>query len=203
MMMKRFLIAIAGIVLATGSMMASGDGEVIVTRQLTTGQRNALPEKTITVETKRLVLNKKADPGLVAAITQVMDTIANEDYQNRTFALLIEPRADGHVSIAAQNDDIVTRGKHDASIYHGDLEHGRYHFVVLTGKDNKALLEQTFKRQGKMRFVQEFEFVQYPTPRYPTRVVGQWSATEGFKFVTVIINEDPNAGQDMPAVMQD
>ena len=172
------------------------DDEVIVTRQLTMSQRSSLPEKTITVETKHLAPDKKADAGLIDAITQVMDTIASEDYQNRTFVLMLEPKSDGTIAIAARNDDIVTRGSKDPAIYYGELEHNRYHFVVLTGKDNMALLEQTFKRQGKVKFVQEFEFVDFPTPRYPTNVVGEWSPATGFKWLTVIINEDPNTERE-------
>ena len=181
--------------LMAGSLWAKDD-EVIVTRQLTMSQRSSLPEKTITVETKHLVPDKKADAGLIDAITQVMDTIASEDYQNRTFVLLLEPKSDGTIAIAARNDDIVTRGSKDPTIYYGELEHNRYHFVVLTGKDNMALLEQTFKRQGKVKFVQEFEFVDFPTPRYPTNVVGEWSPAKGFKWLTVIINEDPNTERE-------
>lgn len=181
--------------LVAGSLWAKDD-EVIVTRQLTMSQRSSLPEKTITVETKHLAPDKKADAGLIDAITQVMDTIASEDYQNRTFVLLLEPKSDGTVAIAARNDDIVTRGSKDPTIYYGELEHNRYHFVVLTGKDNLGLLEQTFKRQGKVKFVQEFEFVDFPTPRYPTNVVGEWSPATGFKWLTVIINEDPNVERE-------
>ena len=181
--------------LMAGSLWAKDD-EVIVTRQLTMSQRSSLPEKTITVETKHLAPAKKADAGLIDAITQVMDTIASEDYQNRTFVLLLEPKSDGTIAIAARNDDIVTRGSKDPAIYYGELEHNRYHFVVLTGKDNMALLEQTFKRQGKVKFVQEFEFVDFPTPRYPTNVVGEWSPAKGFKWLTVIINEDPNTERE-------
>ena len=181
--------------LVAGSLWAKDD-EVIVTRQLTMSQRSSLPEKTITVETKHLAPDKKADAGLIDAITQVMDTIASEDYQNRTFVLLLEPKSDGTIAIAARNDDIVTRGSKDPTIYYGELEHNRYHFVVLTGKDNMALLEQTFKRQGKVKFVQEFEFVDFPTPRYPTNVVGEWSPATGFKWLTVIINEDPNTERE-------
>lgn len=181
--------------LMAGSLWAKDD-EVIVTRQLTMSQRSSLPEKTITVETKHLAPAKKADAGLIDAITQVMDTIASEDYQNRTFVLLLEPKSDGTVAIAARNDDIVTRGSKDPTIYYGELEHNRYHFVVLTGKDNLGLLEQTFKRQGKVKFVQEFEFVDFPTPRYPTNVVGEWSPATGFKWLTVIINEDPNTERE-------
>ena len=192
---KRFSIVVAAVLLAACSLWAKDD-EVIVTRQLTMSQRNSLPEKTITVETKRLAPAKKADAGLIDAITQVMDTIASEDYQNRTFVLLLEPKSDGTIAIAARNDDIVTRGSKDAAIYYGELEHNRYHFVVLTGKDNMALLEQTFKRQGKVKFVQEFEFVDFPTPRYPTNVIGEWSPNNGFQWLTVIINEDPNADRE-------
>ncbi len=181
--------------LMAGSLWAKDD-EVIVTRQLTMSQRSSLPEKTITVETKHLAPAKKADAGLIDAITQVMDTIASEDYQNRTFVLLLEPKSDGTIAIAARNDDIVTRGSKDPTIYYGELEHNRYHFVVLTGKDNMALLEQTFKRQGKVKYVQEFEFVDFPTPRYPTNVVGEWSPATGFKWLTVIINEDPNTERE-------
>ena len=181
--------------LMAGSLWAKDD-EVIVTRQLTMSQRSSLPEKTITVETKHLAPDKKADASLIDAITQVMDTIASEDYQNRTFVLMLEPKSDGTVAIAARNDDIVTRGSKDPTIYYGELEHNRYHFVVLTGKDNMALLEQTFKRQGKVKFVQEFEFVDFPTPRYPTNVVGEWSPATGFKWLTVIINEDPNTERE-------
>ena len=181
--------------LVAGSLWAKDD-EVIVTRQLTMSQRSSLPEKTITVETKHLAPDKKADAGLIDAITQVMDTIASEDYQNRTFVLMLEPKSDGTIAIAARNDDIVTRGSKDPAIYYGELEHNRYHFVVLTGKDNMALLEQTFKRQGKVKFVQEFEFVDFPTPRYPTNVVGEWSPATGFKWLTVIINEDPNTERE-------
>ena len=192
---KRFSIVVAAVLLAACSLWAKDD-EVIVTRQLTMSQRNSLPEKTITVETKRLAPAKKADAGLIDAITQVMDTIASEDYQNRTFVLLLEPKSDGTIAIAARNDDIVTRGSKDAAIYYGELEHNRYHFVVLTGKDNMALLEQTFKRQGKVKFVQEFEFVDFPTPRYPTNVIGEWSPSNAFQWLTVIINEDPNADRE-------
>ena len=192
---KRFSIVVAAVLLATCSLWAKDD-EVIVTRQLTMSQRNSLPEKTITVETKRLAPAKKADAGLIDAITQVMDTIASEDYQNRTFVLLVEPKSDGTIAIAARNDDIVTRGSKDAAIYYGELEHNRYHFVVLAGKDNMALLEQTFKRQGKVKFVQEFEFVDFPTPRYPTNVIAEWSPSNAFQWLTVIINEDPNADRE-------
>lgn len=194
-MMKRLLITLTAAILVAGSLWAKDD-EVIVTRQLTMAYRNSLPEKTIEVETKHLAFNKKAEAGLIAAITQMMDTIAQEDYQNRTFVMMLEQRADGEIGIALRSDDIVTRGKQDASIYYGELAHERYHFVVLTGKDNGELLERTFKRQGKVKFVQEFEFVDYPTPRYPTNVIGRWSPTKGFKWLTVIINEDPNADRD-------
>ena len=191
--------------LMAGSLWAKDD-EVIVTRQLTMSQRSSLPEKTITVETKHLVPDKKADAGLIDAITQVMDTIASEDYQNRTFVLLLEPKSDGTIAIAARNDDIVTRGSKDPTIYYGELEHNRYHFVVLTGKDNIALLEQTFKRQGKVKFVQEFEFVDFPTPRYPTNVIAQWAPGQALKWLTVVINDDPNRDResfDTPARMED
>ena len=205
MKMKRLLITLAIAVLAAGSLWAKDD-EVIVTRQLTTGQRNALPEKTITVETKRLAFNKKADAGLVDAITRVMDTIAEEDYQNRTFVLMLETKGHGEFAVAAKSDDIVTRGKQDATIYYGDLEHRRYHFVVLTGKDNMPLLEETFKRQGKVKFVQEFEFVDFKTPNYPTSVICRVVPGQGPQWQTVVINEDPNADRDSfdsPARNQD
>lgn len=202
---KRIIILLVAMMLTSGSLWAKDD-EVIVTRQLTLSQRKSLPDKTITTDVKRLTFNKKADASLVDAITQVMDTIASEDYQNRTFVLLLEGNTDGTIAIAARNDDIVTRGSKDASIYYGELEHKRYHFVVLTGKDNQELLEQTFKRQGKVKFVQEFEFVDFPTPRYPTNVIGEWSPSTGFKWKTVTINEDLNAGRDSlerPAHFQD
>jgi len=196
---------LVAMMLTSGSLWAKDD-EVIVTRQLTLSQRKSLPDKTITTDVKRLTFNKKADASLVDAITQVMDTIASEDYQNRTFVLLLEGNTDGTIAIAARNDDIVTRGSKDASIYYGELEHKRYHFVVLTGKDNQELLEQTFKRQGKVKFVQEFEFVDFPTPRYPTNAIGEWSPSTGFKWKTVTINEDLNADRDSlerPAHFQD
>lgn len=196
---------LVAMMLTSGSLWAKDD-EVIVTRQLTLSQRKSLPDKTITTDVKRLTFNKKADASLVDAITQVMDTIASEDYQNRTFVLLLEGNTDGTIAIAARNDDIVTRGSKDASIYYGELEHKRYHFVVLTGKGNQELLEQTFKRQGKVKFVQEFEFVDFPTPRYPTNVIGEWSPSTGFKWKTVTINEDLNADRDSlerPAHFQD
>jgi hypothetical protein len=202
---KRIAILLVAMMLTSGSLWAKDD-EVIVTRQLTLSQRKSLPDKTIATDVKRLTFNKKADASLVDAITQVMDTIASEDYQNRTFVLLLEGNTDGTIAIAARNDDIVTRGSKDASIYYGELEHKRYHFVVLTGKDNQELLEQTFKRQGKVKFVQEFEFVDFPTPRYPTNVIGEWSPSTGFKWKTVTINEDLNADRDSlerPAHFQD
>ena len=202
--MKRLLCTVMMCLLLAGSMWAKDD-EVIVTRQLTSGQRNALPEKTLTVEMKRLVPAKKADALLIDAINRVMDTIAQEDYQNRTFVLMLEPRTDGDVAIAVRSDDILTHGRQDASIYYGDLEHKRYHFVVLTTKDNAQLLERTFKRQGKVNFVQEFEFVDYKTPIYPTNVIAQWSPGKGLTWLTVIINEDPNEDRnsfDSPANAQ-
>ena len=202
--MKRLLCTVMMCLLLAGSMWAKDD-EVIVTRQLTAGQRNALPEKTLTVEMKRLVPAKKADALLIDAINMVMDTIAQEDYQNRTFVLMLEPRTDGDVAIAVRSDDILTHGRQDASIYYGDLEHKRYHFVVLTTKDNGQLLERIFKRQGKVNFVQEFEFVDYKTPIYPTNVIAQWDPGKGLTWLTVIINEDPNEDRnsfDTPANAQ-
>jgi len=198
--MKR-LFTTAMMCLLLASSLWAKDDEIIVTRQLTSSQRNTLPEKTITVEMKRLVPAKKADASLIDAINQVMDTIAQEDYQNRTFVLLLQPRGDGGVAIATHNDDIVTRGSKDATIYYGTLEHRRYHFVVLTGKDNSQLLEQTFKRQGKVKFVQEFEFVDFKTPIYPTEVIGHWSAGKGLTWQTVTINND--SGTELPAHLQD
>lgn len=189
-MMKRLFILSMAVLLTAGCLWAKDD-EVIVTRQLTTGQRNSLPEKTITVEMKRLAPAKKAAAGLIDAITQVMDTIASEDYMNRTFVLLIEPKDGGEIAIAVHSDDILTRGKNLQDIYYGDLEHGRYHFVVLTGKDNAGLLEQTYKRQGKVKFVQEFEFVDFKTPNYPTNVIARWSPDKGLEWLTVNINEEP------------
>ena len=195
MKMKRVLIALAAVLLTAGSMWGKDD-EIIVTRQLTTGQRNSLPEKTISVETKRLVFNKKADIGLTDAITSMMDAIAQEDYQNRTFVLMMETRSDGEVAIAIQSDDIVTRGRQDASIYYGVIDHKRYHFVVLAGKTNGTLLDKTFKRQGKVKFVQEFEFVDFKTPNYPTNVIGSWRPDKGLKWLTVIINENPDEDRE-------
>ena len=192
-------------VLIAGCLWAKDD-EVIVTRQLTTAQRGSLPDKTNVVEMKRLSFDKKADAEFTDAIRQVMDTIAQEDYQNRTFVLLLEPKASGEIAIGARSDDIVTRGKQDATIYYGTIERGRYHFVVLTSKENTALLEKTFKRQSKVKFVQEFEFVDFPTPRYPTNVIAQWSPDKALKWLTVIINDDPNRDRDSfdtPARMEE
>ncbi len=203
--MKRLFIALTALTLAVGSVWAKDD-EIIVTRQITSGQRNTLPEKTITVEMKRLALAKKAEAGLIDALTQVMDTIAAEDYQNRTFVMLVEPKENSAVDIAVRSDDIVTRGRQDATIYYGTLDYKRYHFVVLTSKVNAPLLDQTFKRQGKVKFVQEFEIVDFPTPRYPTNVIGRWTPSNGLKWLTVIINEDPYNDKnaiEIPAHFQD
>ena len=196
MKMKRLLITLAAAMMVAGSLWAKDD-EVSVTRQLTSGQRNALPEKTISLEMKSLIFNKKADAGLIDAITQVMDTIAQEDYQNRTFVLLLEVKNGGDISITAHSDDILTRGNKNPGLYYGSLEHERYHFVVLTDKDNGPLLDKTFKRQGKVKFIQEFEFVDFKTPIYPTNVIGKWSPQDGFKWITVIINEDAGNNRDL------
>ena len=201
MKMRRIAFTLMAALLTVASLWAKDDDEVIVTRQLTLGQRNALPEKTITVEIKRLATYKKTNPELVDAITQVMDTIASEDYQNRTFVLMLEPKPDGGVAIAARNDDIVTHGSLDATIYYGTMEHHRYHFVVLISKDNGQLLEQTFKRQGKVKFVQEFEFVDFKTPILPTNVIAKWSPGKGLTWETVYINDD--CGADHPSHPQD
>ncbi len=196
---KRLLISLVAIALTASGLWARDD-EVVVTRQFTVGQRNSLPENTIVVETKRLSINKKADARLVDAIVQVMDTIAQEDYQNRTFVLLLEPREGGEIAIAAHSDDIVTHGKQDPTVYYGTMEHNRYHFVMLKSIGNEPLLEQIFKRQSKVKFVQEFEFVDYKTTIYPTNVIARWSPDKGLCWQTVTINEDPSA--DRPATLQ-
>ena len=196
---KRLLISLVAIALTASGLWARDD-EVVVTRQFTLGQRNSLPENTIVVETKRLSINKKADARLVDAIVQVMDTIAQEDYQNRTFVLLLEPREGGEITIAAHSDDIVTHGKQDPTVYYGTMEHNRYHFVMLKSIGNEPLLEQIFKRQSKVKFVQEFEFVDYKTTIYPTNVIARWSPDKGLCWQTVTINEDPSA--DRPATLQ-
>ena len=196
---RRLLISLVAIALTASGLWARDD-EVVVTRQFTLGQRNSLPENTIVVETKRLSINKKADVRLVDAIVQVMDTIAQEDYQNRTFVLLLEPREGGEIAIAAHSDDIVTHGKQDPTVYYGTMEHNRYHFVMLKSIGNEPLLEQIFKRQSKVKFVQEFEFVDYKTTIYPTNVIARWSPDKGLCWQTVTINEDPSA--DRPATLQ-
>lgn len=196
---RRLLISLVAIALTASGLWARDD-EVVVTRQFTVGQRNSLPENTIVVETKRLSINKKADARLVDAIVQVMDTIAQEDYQNRTFVLLLEPREGGEIAIAAHSDDIVTHGKQDPTVYYGTMEHNRYHFVMLKSIGNEPLLEQIFKRQSKVKFVQEFEFVDYKTTIYPTNVIARWSPDKGLCWQTVTINEDPSA--DRPATLQ-
>lgn len=196
---RRLLISLVAIALTASGLWARDD-EVVVTRQFTLGQRNSLPENTIVVETKRLSINKKADARLVDAIVQVMDTIAQEDYQNRTFVLLLEPREGGEIAIAAHSDDIVTHGKQDPTVYYGTMEYNRYHFVMLKGIGNEPLLEQIFKRQSKVKFVQEFEFVDYKTTIYPTNVIARWSPDKGLCWQTVTINEDPSA--DRPATLQ-
>ena len=204
--MKRFYITFLLLTIAATSLWAKNDDEVIVTRQLTMAQRKSLPESTITLEMKRLAPTKKADPELIKAISLVMDTIASEDFQNRTFVLLIEPRPDGSIAIAARSDDILTKMSKDNTMLFGDLQSGRCHFVVLMSKDNSQLLEQTFKRKGKVKFIQEFEFVEFKTPYYPTNVIGQWSADKGLQWLTVIINEDLSADRDSfdtPARMND
>lgn len=203
--MKRLIITMAAVLIAASCLWAKDD-EVIVTRQLTMSQRGSLPDKTNVVEMKCLTPAKHADTELLDAIGQVMDTIAREDYMNRTFVLLLEPKADGQMAIGARSDDIVTRGKQDPGIYYGTLEHGRYHFVVLTSKENLPLLERTFKRQSKVKFVQEFEFVDFPTPHYPTNVIAQWSPGQALRWLTVVINEDPNRDResfDTPARMEE
>lgn len=196
---RRLLISLVAIALTASGLWARDD-EVVVTRQFTLGQRNSLPENTIVVETKRLSINKKANARLVDAIVQVMDTIAQEDYQNRTFVLLLEPREGGEIAIAAHSDDIVTHGKQDPTVYYGTMEHNRYHFVMLKSIGNEPLLEQIFKRQSKVKFVQEFEFVDYKTTIYPTNVIARWSPDKGLCWQTVTINEDPSA--DRPATLQ-
>ena len=196
---RRLLISLVAIALTASGLWARDD-EVVVTRQFTLGQRNSRPENTIVVETKRLSINKKADARLVDAIVQVMDTIAQEDYQNRTFVLLLEPREGGEIAIAAHSDDIVTHGKQDPTVYYGTMEHNRYHFVMLKSIGNEPLLEQIFKRQSKVKFVQEFEFVDYKTTIYPTNVIARWSPDKGLCWQTVTINEDPSA--DRPATLQ-
>lgn len=196
---RRLLISLVAIALTASGLWARDD-EVVVTRQFTLGQRNSLPENTIVVETKRLSINKKADARLVDAIVQVMDTIAQEDYQNRTFVLLLEPREGGEIAIAAHSDDIVTHGKQDPTVYYGTMEYNRYHFVMLKSIGNEPLLEQIFKRQSKVKFVQEFEFVDYKTTIYPTNVIARWSPDKGLCWQTVTINEDPSA--DRPATLQ-
>ncbi len=196
---RRLLISLVAIALTASGLWARDD-EVVVTRQFTLGQRNSLPENTIVVETKRLSINKKADARLVDAIVQVMDTIAQEDYQNRTFVLLLEPREGGEIAIAAHSDDIVTHGRQDPTVYYGTMEHNRYHFVMLKSIGNEPLLEQIFKRQSKVKFVQEFEFVDYKTTIYPTNVIARWSPDKGLCWQTVTINEDPSA--DRPATLQ-
>ena len=193
---KRFFISLVSLVLTAACMWGKDGDEVVVTRQLTLNQRNSLPEKTLLVETKQLTVNKKADIELVNAITQVMDTIAQEDYRNRTFVLLLEPKEGGEVTIAAHSDDIVTRGRKDATVMFGSLDYKRYHFVLLVNKDNQELLERTFKRQGKVKFVQEFEFVEFPTPQAPTNVIARWSPARGIRWLTVIINDDPYSDRE-------
>ena len=172
----------------------AGTDEVIVTRQLTLAQRKKLPEKTIQLDVKRVTMARKADTAFYNALVELLDTVAEADWSNRTFVVILDQRGD-KVKIAIHSDDILTNAAQRDG-YWGDLQRDRCHFVLLINKENQPLLQQHFKQQGKVRFVQEFEFVNFPTPPSPTSVLATWTPTTGLHIVTRAINgEDQSSGR--------
>jgi len=200
-MKHTFLIILATLMLALPAVARTD--EVLVTRQLTMAQRKSLPAKTIELEMKRLAVARNADVDMVDALMALLDTLAARDVSNRTFVLIIQPR-DNDINIAVHSDDIVTKAEHRTAAY-GDIQRGRCHFVVLADKNNERLLQRNFKRQDKVKFVQDFVFVNFPTPVTPTSVLARWSAQGGMVVNSCVIDEgaEPEDIQDQPALMQD
>jgi len=171
--------------------------EVIITRQLTMAQRKSLPDKTVEMDVKRLASSKDCDVRLVNALSLLLDSIADADDSNRTFVVILSPHgSDGTIAVAVHSDDILTKAEHRTSAY-GDLERGGRHFVLLADDANRQLLKRNFKQHGgKVKFVQEFEFVSFPTPRYPTSVIGTWQPSGKLMLQSFVINDGDPSRQD-------
>jgi len=97
----------------------AGTDEVIVTRQLTLAQRKKLPEKTIQLDVKRVTMARKADTAFYNALVELLDTVAEADWSNRTFVVILDQRGD-KVKIAIHSDDILTNAAQRDG-YWGDL----------------------------------------------------------------------------------
>jgi len=195
MNMKRTIIMT--LLAALVSLAAVAGDEVIVSRQLTLAQRDKLPAKTVEVDVKRLEPAKHADINLVNALQALMDTIGERDDYNRTFVVMIQQQGDdGTLSIAIHSDDIVSKPEQRDMMW-GDIQRGRCHYVLLEQGGNRPLLQQHFKQRGKLKFVQEFEFVNFPTPSYPTSVIANWSPATGLNIVTTLINKGLDEAHDV------
>ncbi len=160
--------------------------EVIVSKQLTEDERDLLPDKTIEIKMKRLSINRKTGGRMMDDLMPVLDSIAANDYTNRTFALLLTP-AGNDVNIGVSNDDIISHGL-NKDLYFGDLEVNGAHFVVMRNSENDAVLTRSFFRNGDIKFVQEFEFVMVKKADEPTSLIARWGPTSGLKIQQLVIN---------------
>lgn len=170
--------------------------EVIVSKQLTEDERDLLPDKTIEIKMKRLSINRKTGGRMMDDLMPVLDSIAANDYTNRTFALLLTP-AGNDVNIGVSNDDIISHGL-NKDLYFGDLEVNGAHFVVMRNSENDAVLTRSFFRNGDIKFVQEFEFVMVKKADEPTSLIARWGPTSGLKIQQLVINLSNESEEPAP-----
>lgn len=183
---KLILVMLAALLVSPHVWSKTKKDEVIVSKQLTEDERDLLPDKTIEIKMKRLSINRKTGGRMMDDLMPVLDSIAANDYTNRTFALLLTP-AGNDVNIGVGNDDIISHGL-SKDLYFGDLEVNGAHFVVMRNSENDAVLTRSFFRNGDIKFVQEFEFVMVKKADEPTSLIARWSPTSGLKIQQFVIN---------------
>jgi len=177
--LKRLIFFAAICAAASATINAAKPTEVAIVKQLTWAERKTLPTETRQIEIKRLVTATNADTMFLSAFVSMLDSVVQLDGVHRVFEVLIEPADDSGLKLTICDADITQNVQDKSSRYYGDWEYDRYHFAVINNPLVERLLRSTFKQQGKVKFVREYEFVNFPTPSTPTYIVAYWHADYG------------------------
>lgn len=160
--MKHILIAL--LLLLTSLNSFAKEGEVIVTRFYTQAERSILPNKTDMFQVQNISLS--ADDGvkpIVEAISNMANTINDEDFEHYVFSLFVYPQENGGHSIMIESHDPMNDPKQIRENTLGVLKIGYRYFIVQKMPALDTLQKALFKKaKGKIKFIREFELTQHP-----------------------------------------
>lgn len=150
------------------AMAAAATITVPVVTQLHESQRNLLPDKTIEATYKTLEYGKNINPSTAVALDSLMQIVADNAYQCRTFELFINGDNDTVETTIIYTDPTQ---KDDKQQRQGTLIKDGRHFLVTCDKANEKWVKALFTDgRDKVKYVREFEMVEELMPQPETQV---------------------------------